>query len=440
MINPKQWDLSSLVRLVALYAVLVLYTLVYEYFYEQQLTPLIHDSLTAYDPSKSSVYAIIAFLTPLAILPMGTKLRSPGQFIAASLCVFLFIPIPIVFASMVGEPEYWTVYTLLWLGCLALCTLSSLSARLPFPAVSERRFNLVFSVVCVLIAVGMLYILATNRFALVGLNQAHEERGSITVAGLQGYLVVGYATSYGGLMVAMALMYRKYWAVALAFAGFVICYGTFETRNAALMPAWITYIYLAHKWYFRDSVAKLFTTLMAPFLLGVLTIALLGHVDQKSFIYDAFTLANYRLFAVPAIGFNAYYVYFATHPLTYWSHITLIGDYISNPYGQSLGDVMADAYHQGSYNASFLETDGLAAAGPSVLPLICLVVGLVLLAVNSCMRGLNVTLLAVLMAGSQIALIDTGLGPGLLTNGLALLAVFMLFVPRGIPWNVRRVN
>jgi hypothetical protein len=69
-----------------------------------------------------------------------------------------------------------------------------------------------------------------------------------------------------------------------------------------------------------------------------------------------------------------------------------------------------------------------------------MVVGLVLLGINSCMRGLNVTVLAVLMAGSQIALIDTGLGPGLLTNGLLVLSLFMLFVPRDIPWNVRRVN
>ncbi|MGO9934861.1 MAG: hypothetical protein ACLPV8_24025 [Steroidobacteraceae bacterium] len=437
MMNPRQWDLYSLYRLLVLYAVLVLYSLTYEYFYAQQLTPLIHDDLISHDFSKQNVYTIIAFLTPLAILPIGTTFRLPGQFLAAALCVFLFIPIPIVFAPMVGEAEYWTVYLLLWLGYLAISALSSLSVKLPLPAVSERKFTAVLAMICVLVGVGLLYVLATNHFAIVSLSQAHEERGNATVAGLAGYLVAGYVSSYGGLMVAMALMYRKYWAIPLAFAGYVICYGTLEFRNAALMPAWVAYIYFAHKWYFRDSVAKLLLTIMAPFLLGTVTIALLGEVDKNSFIYDAFTLTNYRLFAVPAVAFNVYYNFFATHPFTYWSHINIIGSFVSSPYGQPLGAVMEDAYRRGSYNASFLETDGLAAAGVAVLPFTCMVFGLILLGINTCMRGLNVTILALLMAGSSIALIDTGLGPGLLSNGLAVLALFMLLVPRGIFWNLR---
>jgi hypothetical protein len=56
------------------------------------------------------------------------------------------------------------------------------------------------------------------------------------------------------------------------------------------------------------------------------------------------------------------------------------------------------------------------------------------------MRGLNMTLLAILMAGPSIALIDTGLGPGLLTNGLALLALFLTFAAREAPWNLQRLK
>src|ERR1700730_5938160 len=104
---PRQWDLYSLFRLLVLYAVLVLYSLAYEYFYSDLLTPVIQDDFTAYDFSKSDVYTSIAFLTPLALLPMGTRLRAPGQFIVAALSVFLFIPIPIVFAAMVTTSEYW---------------------------------------------------------------------------------------------------------------------------------------------------------------------------------------------------------------------------------------------------------------------------------------------------------------------------------------------
>jgi hypothetical protein len=72
-----------------------------------------------------------------------------------------------------------------------------------------------------------------------------------------------------------------------------------------------------------------------------------------------------------------------------------------------------------------------------MLPFISIIFGLVLLAVNSCLRGLNLTLYAIVMAGSTIALVDTGLGPGLLTNGLIFLTVILLFAPRHASWNLR---
>ena len=101
---------------------------------------------------------------------------------------------------------------------------------------------------------------------------------------------------------------------------------------------------------------------------------------------------------------------------------------------------MAEAYSLGNYNASFLETDGVAAAGTVMLPFISIIFGLVLVAINSCMRGLNLTLCAIVMAGSSVALSDTGLGPGLLTNGLALLTLILLFAPRSASWNLRYLN
>jgi hypothetical protein len=439
MIGPQDREHTTPINFLGLYTVLVVYGLAYAYFYSDQLTPLVHDSLTAFDFSKTRVYTAIAFLTPLAILPIGTRLRSPGQFIAAALTVFLFVPIPIVFAAMVGEPQFWSVYSQLWLGYLAFCTLSALSVKVSLPTVSERKFNAGVLVFCVVIGMAMLYVAATNRFSIVSLADAHAERGSATVAGLQGYLVTGYVTSYGGLIVAVALMYRKYWVLPLALLGFVICYGTLEVRSSILMPAWIAYFYLAQKWFFRNSVTKLVLTLVAPFFVGMLAIDIIGTSERTSLAYLAFSLTNYRLYSVPAIGFNAYFIFFATHPFTHWSHINIIGSFVSNPYGQPLGAVMEDAYRQGSYNASFLETDALAAAGVAALPFISLVFGLILLAINSCMRGLNVALLAVIMAGSAIALIDTGIGPGLLSNGLAILSVLMLFVPRTAAWNLRHL-
>ena len=440
MINPSQWSNSSIFRVLTLYVVLVLYSAAYEYFYAAQLTTLFHDDYTTFDLSKSEIYTLICFLTPLAILPIGTRLRAPGQFVAAALAVFIFIPIPIVFAPMVGAAEFWGVYRLLWLGYFAACSLSSLTVQVPLPVVSERRFREIILALYLLFGLGFAYTLATNHFAIVGLAKAHAAAADVTVSGLQGYMLVGYVTSFGGLLVAVAIMFRKYYLLLLALAGFVCCYGTLEERNAILMPAWIAYVYLAHKFYFRDSATKYLLTVMAPFVCGVLLATFLGLEDRQSVLYSAFTLANYRLYSVPAIGFNVYYNFFATHPLTYWSHIGFISNFVTYPYAQPLALVMAEAYRLGNDNASFLETDGVAAAGTVMLPFISIIFGLVLVAINSCMRGLNLTLCAIVMAGSSVALIDTGLGPGLLTNGLALLTLELVFAPRSASWNARYLD
>jgi hypothetical protein len=166
----------------------------------------------------------------------------------------------------------------------------------------------------------------------------------VTVTGWQGYMLVGYITSFGGLFVAIIIMFRKYYLLPLALAGFVCCYVTLAERNAVLMPAWIAYAYLAQRFFYRDSVLKFMASVAAPFLIGVVAATLIGLEDRQSVFYDVFTLASYRLYSIPAIGFNVYYDFFSIHPLTYWSHIGVVSNFVNYPYGQPLALVMAQAY------------------------------------------------------------------------------------------------
>lgn len=427
-------------RLLTLYTVLVLYSAAYVHFYADQLTPLVHLDFIDYDSAKSGVYTRLMFLTPLAMLPLGTRLRAPGQFIAGALAVLLFIPIPIVFVPMVSTSAFWGIYSLLWISYLSICTLASISLGIYLPVTSERQFRKLLIGVYILFGMGFIYVLATNHLAIVGFDETSAARQDVTVVGIQGYLLVSYITSFGGLLIAMAILLRKYYLVPLAIAGYIVCFAALTERNALLMPAWILYIYFAHKLFFRDSMTRFLVTVMAPFLFGTISAAVIGTEDTQTFLYRAFTLMNLRLFSVPALAFNVYYNFFQTHPLTYWSHINIIMNFVSYPYGEPLSLVMADAYGFGNYNASFLETDGLAAAGTMALPFVSIVFGFILMGVNSCMRNLNLTLIAIVTAGPSIALMDTGIGPSLLTNGLAALTIFLLFAPRGAAWNLRHAG
>ncbi len=424
-----------LLQYLALYGILIGYGAIYEYFYQYQLSPLFHDMFLAYDPVRAGIYREIDFLTPLAILPLGIRLRAAGQFIAGTMAIILFIPIPIVFVPFPSLHEFWSIYWTLWIGYFLVCLFSSLDIDFRISSFGEDRYKRLLTVLYVAIGLALLYVLASNRVELVSLGKAHAARHGVTISGLQGYLIPAYFSSFGGLLVAIAISYRRYGLLLLALLGFLICYVTIEERTAAIMPLWLAYAYCAQRFFYRNSAIRFLLCVMAPFLVLVAGAAIIGTSHRHSFFYYVFTLATYRIYSIPANAFNVYYNYFHFNPHTYWSHINIVSKFVQNPYGgQSLPHLMSVSYRLGSYNASFLETDGLAAAGVTAVPWVCGAFGLILLFLNSCMRKLDLGVLCLVTAGSSIALIDTGIGPGLLTNGLVLLALVLAVAPRVAPW------
>jgi hypothetical protein len=438
MINRGRVPLGLVARYIGLYLVLVGYSLAYEYIYQYQLTPLVHDDFTVFDPARTGIYTAIAFLTPLAILPIGVRLRAAGQFIVGALAVLLFIPIPIVFVPMPTTSEYWTIYALLWVGYFILCSLCSLSVTTRTAQFTDAGYKRLLTIVFAIVGLLLAYVVMTNHVQLVSLEGAHAAQADVTVKGLEGYILPAYICSFGGLIIAAAVAYRRYILIPLAVAGFLICYVTIEERTGAIMPFWIAFVFFSQKYLFRDSVARYLLCVMAPYLVLAAIAILLGTVDRQSIFYAVFMLADYRAYAIPAIAFNVYYNFFNFAPHTYWTHITLVSKFMPSPYDQPLSVVMENAYNMGNYNASFLETDGIAAAGMATLPWVCATFGIVLVAVNSCTRRLSVKMLALTMAGPAIQLMDVGLGPGFLTNGIGLLCIILLLAPRLPPWSEAR--
>ena len=437
--NPRPWTISirGAARLLVLYLVLVLFSVAYEFFYATQLTYLYHDDYTAFDLSKPGVYTLLCFLTPLALLPIGTRFRAPAQLIVGAAAVFIFIPIPIVFVAMVSTTEFWQVYSLLWVSYLVVSSLASLSVNIRLPEVSEVRYQRTLLIGLLVGGLLFAYTIATNHFAVVSLDKSHAAQADVTVVGWQAYLIGGFLGSFGGLLVAFAIMFRRYFLIPLALIGYYCCYGALSERDAMLMPLWIAYIFFMQRFFFRGSVTRYVVTVMTPFLFFFLLSLALGLEDRKSFFYDLITLTNYRLYSIPAISFNVYYHFFENNPHTYWSHIGVIGNFVRYPYGQPLAVVLQNAYELGNDNASFIETDGIAAAGMVVVPFVSLIFGLVMVGINSCLRGLNITLCTIVMAGVGVVLIDTGIGPALVTNGLALMSIVLMFAPRDAQWNLR---
>jgi hypothetical protein len=430
-VTHEDANLDAIWRLLILYMALVLYGYGYELYYAYQLTPIYFgDALIRYDASRSLDYRLVEFLTPLALLPIGTRLRTAGQYIMGPLSVIIFIPVPIVFIPMATGERFWTIYVLFWLGILIAARCSALSFSIHIKPLSERGFKHLFYAVTTFFFVALAATTATSGISFVTFAETGSARQLSNLSALGGYAIYMFSYSFGGFIIAMAFVYRKFLIVGLAVLGFVICYGVHSIKLAALAPFWLLYIVLARKYFFRDSMVRYFIAVMAPLI--ILSLLTLGGLEgtRGSLLEAAFALTSFRLFTIPALGFNIYYDFFLSHPLTYWSHINIIGAFVHYPYSDSLPVIMRDTYNMGTYPAAFPMMEGLAAGGPESLPLIFAVFGFCLIGINTAMRNVPLWQLAAIMAIPSLAFIDVGLGTALVSDGIGILAITLSLAPK----------
>jgi hypothetical protein len=414
-------------RLFCLYSLFVVYAHCYELFLAYQISTTF--SYVRFDFLRLDDYHAVEILMPLAALPVGTRIRAASQYVAGAMIVFVFIPIPLVFIPAVSSPQFWSVFPYLWIAAFVVAALSTRSIAHNIRTLREEKFRPLLIVVASIFFVGLAYTALTNNLSFVDFSQIHDIRNNLQFGGGQGYIIYGFTAAFGGMFAAFAIRYKKLYILPVILTGFAVSYGVLVIKTAALTPFWIVYVAVAQRYFFRTSMIKYFVTLMMPFFLGSIFF-IVSNADRESLLYAGFTIANYRLYTIPAEAFNVYYAFFETHPWTYWSHINIVSYFVSYPYEQPLSVLMEDAFQMGNYNASFVETDGLAAAGVQAIPLAALAFGMALVAVNSCLRGLSPFFVAIVMASPAIVFIDVGIGTGLLTNGVGMLALFLLFAPR----------
>lgn len=427
--SPK---FHAALALFGLYLLLVGYGFLYHYFLSEQLLNLFHTDWLRMDGRRIDDYRWAEFLTPLAMLPLGTRLHAPGQYIAGLLGIFIFIPVPIVFLPLVTSPQYWMIYANIWVGVFLITLLSQYSLPVEAVTLSELAFARLTLAVFSLIALG-LALSAQHGLHFGSFEDAGRERAEASLGPLGGYAVYMYTSSFGGLAVVYGLLTRNWAVIALALVGYVLCYGILSIKTAALAPLWLVYYFFGRRFWFRDSVLRYICAIILPFAL-LCTLPLIVGQERGSITYEAFTLVNYRLFTIPAAGFGYYYNFFQVHPITYWSHINVVSDFVRYPYASNLGAVMQDAYHFGNYNTNFLASDGVAGGGVAAIPYVSLVFGFVLILLNTAMRGLNPIFIATTMALPALTFIDSPIATALLTNGIGSFAILCFFAPREAKW------
>jgi len=434
-------------RVVFLYLLLVGYAFAYTYFFATLTAgPTgLNQRFIIFDPSRLSDYVTIVLLTPVAMLPIGTRLRTPGQMIYALSCVFFFIPIPVQFLAMVPARQYWVVYIVLWISSAILALTSRICVKLRVRTLSVTGYrHLSIGVMC-FFAISLL-LAARNGIHIVGFADIYKYRMStdanLKISPIFGYPIAMFIGTFGGFAVATAVAFRKYSLIALSVLCFVLAYGVSAAKTAAMGPAWLLYIAVADRYFIKGgtngSMIRFLAVMASPYVVMGAIWTVVGQsplfsqmIILKLATYELYSLSNYRLFTIPPEAFSVYYDFFQTHPYTYWSHINIVGMFVTYPYAQPLPVVMQNTYFLGDYNTGFITTDGLAAGGIAAIPFISIVMSLVVIAMNSTTSRLNVRYLIIAMSVPLVAFIDAPLSTWLLTYGAGPMCLLFLFAPRG---------
>ncbi|NOJ43546.1 hypothetical protein [Bradyrhizobium australiense] len=316
---------------------------------------------------------------------------------------------------------------------LLLFLLPSLTMR-GRPAFSLQLPPRLFRIVPALVlglGVAVLALAALDGFHLVGLDLMDRYRNELVHSRLTNYAIGNLIGALIPFAFACCLERRRWMMmVALSMLALLLYPVTWTKTAVSVAPFLWFMIALSGRLEARTAVIL---SMLLPLAAGVYTVAGLDWIDVSRLRLTIFTFLNLRLFAVPGISLEHYYAFFSDHPLTYFCQLSILKSFVSCPYSDQLGVVLANAYHLGNMNASLFATEGVASVGVAWAPLAALACGLVIALGNVASSGLPARFILISGAIVPHTLLNVPLSTTLLSNGLGLLMLLWLITPREPP-------
>jgi hypothetical protein len=433
-------DVGAAWRMAALYLFLVLYQFASLYMLKELLSTTFGYLHISYDPQRGGTYFLVCVLTPLAVLPAGTRLETAGQLMFPVLTALIMQTTPLYLVSELRGPSFWSIYGCIFFSMVLLAGATRVTIHGFQHPLPPRKYKILL---WLLAAFFIVFLVggATQNFHIVSFAEIYNFRDSEAYADLSFIIrvVCMYVFSLGGLFAGIGLLRRKNWLVAAALAGYVFCFGVSQYKSAIMGPAWLIYVYLAGRYFCKGSTLRYYAALTAPFFVGV--ILLLLFPDARSFgnnlpVFAYFTYVNFRFYGTSNEAVGIYYDFFQHHPTTLWSHITGINFFLHYPYGsQQIAEVLDKQYGLGNFNAGFLATDSIAAFGYEAIPIVSVAMALLYVVMNSTSRGIDKTVLMAMMVMPALMFNERAFATSLLTGGIIFFIMYLAFMPEA--WRTR---
>jgi hypothetical protein len=426
-------DVTPILHIAGLYIFLVIYEFATLFMLQSLLSTRFGYAGISYATDRFDTYFWVCLLTPLAVLPAGTRLRTPAQFMFPPLAALIMLTTPIFLVANVSTEAFWSLYICIMIAMTMLALATRLEFKKFIPPLSVPTYR---RWIWGLIAFFVVFLLlgARENFRFVGLLDIYAARDSSEYASDFTIRVVHmYVFSFGGLLAGIAFLKKRYLLFAIALLGFIFCFAVTQLKSAILGPGWLLYVLLSVRYFAKGSTWRFYLALTFPFFVGIALRLLFpevqGFADNWP-VFGYFAFISFRFYGVSNEALGMYYSFFSTHPHTYWSHINGINWFVHYPYGsQQISEVMNGEYGTGNFNAGFMASDAIGAYSFEAIPLVTLLMVLVYMIMNSAGRRIERSVLAMMMVMPALMFNERAFSTSLLTGGIIFLFFYLAWFP-----------
>jgi hypothetical protein len=409
------------------------YVAVLHLIYQLSIAPAFSYLRYAYREPDPATYGIAISLVVALALILPRRISQPSQFIAWTLFIVAIVPSIVVpqFADALStldamEVAIWVAVS--FLPVAAFGTRRAVRGVLPSFRLSPSAF---WPGLAVVSAVVYAYVLATVglRWQLPSLADVYGVRDEFQVvedssSGLLGYAVPLLANVLNPLIVTRGLFAKRWIWLLTGVLGQVFIFSFTGYRSAILSPVALIGAYLL----FRRSSRPASIVV----LISVVSLALgMWAMDWLTSSLEYTSLLVRRFLITPGLLTAGYVAVFSDIDKVFLSH-SFLSPFSEYPYAQEPPLLVgAEFFGDASTNANAnLLADGYANFGFPGMLLECLVLVLLLWAIDDACRGISVRISSLVFVMPTLALADSGIFTTMLTHGLVAAIVVCMLMPR----------
>jgi oligosaccharide repeat unit polymerase len=394
----------------------------------------------AYQPLDFSQWLFVIFSISLVTTFLPLTFARPSGLILFILYLLVYLPTLII--TVATKSDSINIYGAPLMALTAGLSFVCISTRLFSPKTSKHpvhlrrcvRFFFIVSWVALLIFLVYSFHGVMN---LVGLDNIYSQRELGRSQNLaQGYAQTYFAYVFSPALLAFGLHKKKYGYLVLALIGFLMMFAITAERTLFLMPFAMVVLNLA----LRSNISHHALMVGTLTILSIITIAASSFEGQNSFFGLLALYLVFRTIAVPGAMLPQYHDVFSESGYTFWSNISgikFISDapaaYYNDASWPQLGYIVADRVLGvvSNSNANLFAYDGVAAAGFIGVLLVCILLGIWLIALDKVARNVDYKFSALVLFPIAFALTNGSLFSILLSfGGLFWIAAFFIVSTR----------